>query len=60
MEDTATKPLEPRWRKYKWRNRENMRREQAKQSNPTPTEGIGYWAAMSAIGLWIDEKRSFV
>ena len=34
-----------------------MRKEQAKPPNPTPTEGIGYWAAMCAIGLWMDEKR---
>ena len=37
-----------------------MRKEQAKPPNPTPTEGIGFWAAMCTIGLWMDEKRSFV
>ena len=34
-----------------------MRKEQARPPNPTPTEGIGFWAAISAIGLWMDEKR---
>ena len=57
MEDTATKPLEPRWKKSKWQNTEDKRREKARPPNPTPTDGVGLWAAISAIGLWIDEKR---
>ena len=34
-----------------------MRKEQAKPPNPTPTEGIGFWAAICGVGLWMDEKR---
>ena len=50
-------PLEPRWKKSKWQKSEDKRREKAKPPNPTPTEGIGYWAAICGVGLWMDEKR---
>ena len=41
-------PMEPRWREKRWQKSEDKRREQAKPPNPTPTEGIGFWAAISA------------
>ena len=50
-------PLEPRWREKSWQKPEDKRRENAKPPNPTPTEGIGYWAAICCVGLWMDEKR---
>ena len=46
-----------RWRAKSWQKPEDKRREKARPPNPTPTEGIGFWAAISAIGLWMDEKR---
>ena len=42
MEDTATKPLEPRWKKSKWQNTEEKRKKKARPPNPTPTEGVGF------------------
>ena len=57
LEDTATKPLEPRWKKSKWQNTEEKRKKKARPPNPTPTEGIGFWAAICCVGLWMDEKR---
>ena len=39
-----------RWRAKSWQKPEDKRREKARPPNPTPTEGIGFWAAISAIG----------
>ena len=50
-------PLEPRWREKRWQNKEKKKRKKAKPPNPMPTEGIGFWAAISSIGLWMNEKR---